>query len=442
MSSHVNRPLTFLDNVTGLPNRQKFSADYPASRVAGATLVMVTLADARHFNEILRAMGHEWSEEFICEGAARLICLLPADAVVYHVSVLSFTFLMTGDPVPLVERIIAAYKAPIFCQDVPVVSKAGIGVIGCADLSAADVLRAGLVAAQDSRFCPRGWAGYDHARDIAHRRAFIILTQFNTALAASDQLALHFQPKLEFATGRPVGAEALLRWRHPTLGQIPPSEFIPLAEATDHVNQVTEWVLEHALAQSAAWARDGLDLTMAINVSPHNLAQRGFTENFLRKLDRHRLSPANIELEFTEGALATNNETVIAELAKLRDHGVNIALDDFGTGFSNLSYLSRLPANIIKIDRSLIMPIAAEPRAATVVKAFIELAHHLNYRVVAEGIETADVYALLKSWYCNEAQGYFLSRPLTADAFARYLITNGTAPAIASPAQEGQVTVH
>jgi EAL domain-containing protein (putative c-di-GMP-specific phosphodiesterase class I)/GGDEF domain-containing protein len=442
LNLHVNPSLILLDTVTGLPNRKKFTADHPLLCRPGVTLIMVTLADARHFNEILRALGHEWSEEFICEGVARIQSLVPAGTTIYHVSVLSFTFLLEGNPVPVIERIIAAFKMPIFCQDVPVVSRVGIGVIGCGDLSPANLLRAGLVAAQDSRGSSSGWAAYDQSRDTAHRRAFIILTQFATALAATDQLALNFQPKLEFATGRPVGAEALLRWRHPTLGQISPAEFIPLAEATDHVHQVTDWVLEHALAQSASWARDGLDLTMAINVSPHNLSERGFTENFLRKLERHRVSPANIELEFTEGAVATNNETVIAELAKLRNHGVNVALDDFGTGFSNLSYLSRLPANIIKIDRSLITPIAAEPRAATVVKSFIELAHHLNYRVVAEGIETADVYALLKSWYCNEAQGYFLSRPLSAEAFARYLVTNGSsAPAIA-PATAGHEQVH
>jgi EAL domain-containing protein (putative c-di-GMP-specific phosphodiesterase class I)/GGDEF domain-containing protein len=429
-----------LDSISGLPNRQKFTADFSRLRAPDATLVMVTLADARHFNEILRALGHEWAEEFIREGAARVFGLLPPGAVLYHVSVLSFTFVLTGDLAPMIDRLIDAFKAPIFCQDVPVVSRAGIGIIACANFSAADALRAGLVAAQDSRGTAQGWAGYDPSRDTAHRRAFIILTQFAAACAASDQLALQFQPKLECASGRPVGAEALLRWRHPTLGAISPAEFIPLAEATDHVHQLTDWVLERALAQSAAWARDGLDLTMAVNVSPHNLAQTGFAETLLRKLDRHRVPAANIELEFTEGALASNNETVIAELARLRREGVNIALDDFGTGFSNLGYLSRLPANIIKIDRSLITPITAEPRAAAVVQSLITLAHHLDYRVVAEGIETADVYALLKSWHCNEAQGFYLSRPLTPDAFATFLATNGSiAPA---PARASHVKVH
>ncbi len=442
MSFQHHPPPIPLDSTSGLPNRQQFTADYPRLRGPGATLIMVTLADARHFNEILRALGHEWSEEFICEGASRIRRLLPSGTTLYHVSVLSFTFVLTGALAPMIDRLITSFKTPIFCQDVPVVSRAGIGVIACADFSAADALRAGLVAAQDSRGTTQGWAGYDPLRDTAHRRAFIILTQFTAACAAANQLALHFQPKLDCATGRPVGAEALLRWRHPSLGAISPAEFIPLAEATDHVHQLTEWVLEHALAQSAAWARDGLDLTMAVNVSPHNLAQAGFAEALLRKLDRHCVLPANIELEFTEGALASNNETVIAELARLRREGVNIALDDFGTGFSNLSYLSRLPANIIKIDRSLITPIAAEPRAATVVQSLIALAHHLDYRVVAEGIETADVYALLKSWHCNEAQGYFLSRPLTAEAFATFLATNGSTASLGAPATAPHMRVH
>jgi EAL domain-containing protein (putative c-di-GMP-specific phosphodiesterase class I) len=357
------------------------------------------------------------------------------------VSVLSFAFVLGSDPQPLIERIITAFMAPIYCQDVPVVTRLGIGVTSCADVTAADVLRAGLVAAQESRGLLRGWARYDRTCDSAHRRAFVILSQLSAAMMSRGQLALNFQPKMEFATGRPVGAEALLRWNHPILGQISPAEFIPLAEATDHVHRLTDWVTENALAQTAAWARDGLDLAMAINVSPHNLSQRGFAEMFMRKLDRHRIASANIELEFTEGALATSSETVIAELTALRAGGVNVALDDFGTGFSNLGYLSKLPANIIKIDRSLVMPIAAEPRAAAVVKSLIALAHHLDYRVVAEGIETADVYALLKSWSCNEAQGYYLSQPLTPEAFAQFLATWGSSSPPVIPALEG-MTIH
>ncbi len=441
MDFHLNQPVAQLDAVTGLPNRQKFSRDYPRLRAKGASLVMVTLADARHFNEILRALGHEWSEEFICEGAGRIRGDLPAGTDLYHVSILSFAFVLLGDVTRQVRKIRDAFRAPIFCQDVPVMPRLGIGVAVCEDLGALDLLRAGLVAAQDSRGLAEGFAYYDHSRDKAHRRSFLILSQLSAALSSGDQLTLQFQPKIEFASGRVTGAEALLRWNHPLMGQISPAEFIPLAETTDHVHRLTGWVIEAALAQTAIWARDGLDLTTAINVSPHNLSQPGFCDMFVRKLHQHQVHPASVELEFTEGVLATNNETVIAELRALRSHGVNVALDDFGTGFSNLGYISRLPANIIKIDRSLITPIAVDARAATVVQALIALAHRLDYRVVAEGIETAEVYTLLKTWLCNEAQGYFLSRPLTPAAFASFIATRGAGMAMPALAVE-HVTVH
>jgi EAL domain-containing protein (putative c-di-GMP-specific phosphodiesterase class I)/GGDEF domain-containing protein len=439
---HLNPPVTQLDAVTGLPNRQKFTRDYPLLWAAGASLVMVTLADARHFNEILRALGHEWSEEFICEGAARIRTGLPAGTILYHISILSFTFVFVGDVAAQVQRIQEAFRAPIFCQDVPVLPRLGVGVALCEQFGALDLLRAGLVAAQDSRALPEGFAFYDRSRDTAHRRSFLILSQLSAALSSGDQLTLHFQPKIEFSSGRVTGAEALLRWNHPALGQVSPAEFIPLAEATEHVHRLTAWVVEHALAQAAAWARDGLDLTMAINVSPHNLSQPGFCDMFVRKLRQHGVHPACVELEFTEGVLATNNEIVVAALRELRNHGVNVALDDFGTGFSNLGYISRLPANIIKIDRSLILPIVADTRAATVVQTLIALAHRLDYRVVAEGIETAEVYGLLKTWMCNEAQGFYLSRPLTAAAFAKFLATRGAVATMPALAVEGRVTIH
>ncbi len=416
--------------MTGLPNRQKFIQDFRAISNDYSHLVMITLADAKHFNEILRALGHDWSEEFICEGATRIAQIIPSGVALFHVSILSFAFIVSTPPEPLISKLIATFAEPIYCRDIPLVPRIGIGVVNCRELDSSDLLRAGLAAAQDSRAAPQGWAMYDRSSDSAHRQGFVILSQLSAALASGNQLSLNFQPKIEMATGRLAGAEALLRWTHPTLGVISPAEFIRLAEATDHVHRLTDWVLEHALAQAAKWDRQGLDLTMAINVSPHNLSQRGFCQNFMNRLRRHWVRPSCIELEFTEGVLATNNEIVISELRELRGHGVNIALDDFGTGFSNLGYISKLPANIIKIDRSLVLPIGTDRRAATVVQSLISLVHQLDYRVVAEGIETASIYNQLKSWHCNEAQGYFISRPLDAEGFANFIATRHAAPTL------------
>jgi EAL domain-containing protein (putative c-di-GMP-specific phosphodiesterase class I) len=236
-------------------------------------------------------------------------------------------------------------------------------------------------------------------------------------MEANDQLSLHFQPKYDMATGQPTSAEALIRWRHPTLGNISPVEFIPLAEATDYIHPLTSWVLDHAAQEAARWQAAGLDLKMAINVSPINLSRRGFAGNVAKVFAAHRVDPAKFEFEFTEGAMAVNNPAVLAELAELRAAGCQIALDDFGTGFSNFSYITHLPADIIKIDQSFIRRIGVDERSALVVRAIINLAHRLSFSVVAEGIETADTYQLLADWRCDEGQGYFMSRPLDAASF-------------------------
>jgi len=426
---HLSQPTVQLDPITSLPNRQKFVRDYLGFVAENGSLIMVTLADAKHFNDILRALGHEWSDEFICEGVARIRAAIPTSTTLYHVSVLSFAFLHHGPIAKIATALQEKFTAPIFCQDIPVLPRLGIGAIRCAGLNVSEALRAGLVAAQESRANPQGWAVYDPSKDSANRRGFVILSQLSSALASGDQLNLVYQPKLDFASGRLSGAEALLRWNHPSLGAISPAEFIPLSETTDHVHRLTSWVLSAALTQSAAWRAGGLKLPISINVSPLNLSQRGFAAQFIDLLTQTGVAPQDVELEFTEGVLATNNATVVSELAELRAHNIDIALDDFGTGFSNLGYLSRLPANILKIDRSLVLPIATDRRSAVVVQSLIALAHQLDYRVVAEGIETPAIYAALKNWNCDEAQGYFISRPLPPADFADFAARETSAAA-------------
>jgi EAL domain-containing protein (putative c-di-GMP-specific phosphodiesterase class I)/GGDEF domain-containing protein len=419
-------PFARLDPITYLPNRHQFTEDYGASQPRGRVLVMITLADAAHFNEVLRALGHEYSEDFIRAGAARLRAIVPAEVTIYHVSILSLTFMCFEHPELLVSRILERFTQPLVCGGIPIGTRVGIGLCDCESRGATDVLRSALVAAQDGRNNETGWARYDTGSDNAQQRGFLLLSDLAAALRANDQLNLRFQPKFDMASGRPTGAEALVRWTHPTLGAISPGEFIPLAEATAHIHTLTNWVLERAVAQAAAWAAGGLALTMAVNVSPHNLARRGFARYVAEVLRRHQVEPAAVELEFTEGALASNNLVVLGELRALRAQGIHVALDDFGTGFSNLSYITRLPADIIKIDQSFIRQIRDDERSALLVRTLIELAHRLDYRVVAEGIEDAETYEMLSGWGCDEGQGYFMSKPVEAGVLAALL---GGAPA-------------
>jgi len=401
------------DPVTQLPNRQQFVADYATPRAPQAQAVMVTLADAGHFNALLRALGHEYSEDFIRAGAARIRALVPQTIEIYHVSVLSLVFICPSDPMPLVDELLADATKPLACAGIPIITRLGVGIAGCDDPNPATTLRNALAAAQDSRHASLGWARYNSTTDNAHRRSFLLLSDLPAAISAPDQLSLVYQPKYDLATGRPGSAEALLRWYHPLLGPVPPAEFVPLAETTGLIGSLTQWVVHAACAQAAGWYAQGLRLNVAMNVSPQNLSQPGFADDFADVLARYQLDAQTIELEFTEGALASNDTAVRAQLARLRHSGAHVALDDFGTGFSNFSYITHLPADIIKIDRSFIRVIDTDPRSAELVRTLIQLAHRLDYRVVAEGVENAAAYRLLAAWGCDEAQGYYLSKPLT-----------------------------
>jgi EAL domain-containing protein (putative c-di-GMP-specific phosphodiesterase class I)/GGDEF domain-containing protein len=417
METGKKLPFARLDPVTYLPNRQQFVADYEELPAGQGDVIMITLTDANHYNGILRALGHDYADDFIRAGAARIRSCVPPQIPLYHVSVISFCFICPDNPERQIAELTAGFASPLLSGGIPIASRIGIGLTARYGLTAADVLRTSLAAAQDSRTSATGWARYNSQADTAHRRGFLMLSQLAAALEATNQLSLNFQPKFDLATGEPTSAEALLRWDHPVLGQVSPAEFIPLAETTAFIHALTDWVLNHAAAEAARWRESGLRLKMAINVSPHNLSRRGFSARVAEVLHNNQVDPATFEFEFTEGALATNNPVALAELGDLRSQGSQIALDDFGTGFSNLSYITHLPADIIKIDQSFIRRIGIDERSALVVRAIIRLAHRLDYSVVAEGIETPDIYRLLKTWQCDEGQGFYMSRPLDATAF-------------------------
>ena len=416
------------DHVTRLPNRLQFLDDFKRLRGRtgkGRTLVLVTLADARHYNEILRALGHAFSEDFVRAGLTRLRELLPVDFAIYHVSVLSFAFVIehdAGTGVPqLATEIAAAFAGDIAVDDIPIRSKVGVGLmpLSGAGLEPAEVLRASLVAAQDSRRSDEGVAFYNNRTDAAHRRAFRILADLPDALAAPDQLSLVFQPRVDLKSGACRGAEALLRWKHPELGAIPPAEFIPLAEQTALIHPLTDWVLHHALGATRDLLDRGHDLAVSINASPLNLSEPGFDDKLLWMCDGQGLSPHNVEIEFTEGTLAANPDRAARQLQRLRTAGFEIAIDDFGSGFSNLSYLQRFPADVLKIDQSFIRPLT--PANDFIVRQILAMAAGLNLRVCAEGIETAEAYGMLKAMGCGEGQGYFIARPMPEDQLVGWL---------------------
>jgi EAL domain-containing protein (putative c-di-GMP-specific phosphodiesterase class I)/GGDEF domain-containing protein len=417
-------PYAYMDPITYLPNRQNFIDVFASGGFSDCTLIMVTLAEATHYTHIQRALGHEYGDNFVRAGAARIRAVLPSDIQLFHTSMLGFAAMVPGDATAMAVRLIAALDAPLDCGGIPISTRVGVGLAPCRDAYGSDLLRAALAAAQDSRASGPGYAYYDSRSDEKNRRGFLLVTQLAEALRAANQLSLDFQPKYKIANRRAIGVEALLRWNHPHLGPISPAEFIPLVEATALINPLTDWVLDNALGQLAEWHERNYYFTVAINVSPENMIRTDFAAKMARVIDRHRVDPSFIEIEFSEHPVMSHSTAIGKELQNVRELGVHVSLDDFGTGFYNMNYLTNRSVDIVKINRAMLASIETNDRTAMLVRTMITMAHRLGYRVLADGIENASTYQLLKEWACDEGQGYFLSRVMTKAEFTAWMPLN------------------
>jgi EAL domain-containing protein (putative c-di-GMP-specific phosphodiesterase class I) len=238
--------------------------------------------------------------------------------------------------------------------------------------------------------------------------------------AIEHDLVLHFQPKVELATGRLAGAEALVRWDHPTRGLLRPDAFVPLAENLGLIRPLTHRAVAAAVAQVAAWRADGLDLTVAVNISAQDLLDHALIAEVDAVLAEHGLGGEVLELEITESTLMGDPRRADGVLQTLRARGVRVAIDDFGTGYSSLAYLRRLPIHAVKIDKSFVLELAAHEHDVAIVTAIVQLARNLGLRTVAEGVEDAVAYARLRRMGCDLAQGYLLSPPMRASEFSAW----------------------
>jgi EAL domain-containing protein (putative c-di-GMP-specific phosphodiesterase class I) len=238
------------------------------------------------------------------------------------------------------------------------------------------------------------------------------------------EFTLQYQPKINFRTGAITGAEALIRWTHPTRGSVPPAQFIPIAEDCGLILPIGTWVLREACAQARMWIDAGLPMaTMAVNVSAMEFRDSNYLERLFAILRETGLDPSALELELTESVLMKQADSAATILQALRKRGVQVAVDDFGTGYSSLSYLGKFPIDALKIDQSFVGRISKAREDATIVSAVISMARSLNLRVVAEGVETLEQLTFLQAHECDEAQGYYFSRPVLPQEFAALLGT-------------------
>jgi EAL domain-containing protein (putative c-di-GMP-specific phosphodiesterase class I) len=236
----------------------------------------------------------------------------------------------------------------------------------------------------------------------------------------SDQLMLYYQPKVDMASGELCGAEALIRWQHPERGFMPPDSFIPIAEQSGFIVPLSAWVLNAAIRECAGWHRRGIRIPVAVNISARNLQDPNITDVVLNTLEQHALDYRALIIEVTETAVMSNPELVLEIVSALENKGVRVSIDDFGTGYSSLANLKKLPVTEIKIDRSFVMDMKEDNNDAVIVRSTIDLAHNMSLKVTAEGVENQETWDLLRSHGCDQAQGYFISRPIPAADFLEW----------------------
>ena len=324
--------------------------------------------------------------------------------------------------VEIAQRLRAALEQPITLDEHTIDVSAGIGVAGFpAHAPNADALlgRAEL-AMYAAKTRQAGVVVYDPALDSTSQASLSLLGELRTAID-EDQLRLYLQPKLSLFSGAVTGAEALVRWQHPTRGLLPPSLFITFAEQTGFIREITTWMVEKSAMRCAGLRERGLDLKVAVNLSTKDLMDLRLAEKIEQSLARSSLDAGSLCLEITESAIMDDPQRALGTLKRLDAMGITLSIDDFGTGYSSLAHLKSLPLHQLKIDQSFVMAMEQSRADLKIVRSTVDLAHNLGYSVVAEGVETAQTWAILRVLKCDEAQGYFMAKPMPETDFGGWL---------------------
>jgi diguanylate cyclase (GGDEF)-like protein len=411
------------DPLTGLANRTRMRTTLGRLLGEGTAPVSVLYLDLDDFKDVNDTRGHAAGDQLLVVVAERLEACVRADDEVARLGGDEFAVVVDGDveeAVAIGERVLARLAQPVLVGGRPLAVHVSIGV---ADTGTAGDRRPGTLLRNADLAMYRAKALGKHrlvryAPGMAEAAEVEATLLQDLAVAVeAGQLEVHYQPTVDLADGRTTGYEALVRWHHPTLGLLPPAEFVPQAEESGHVVGIGRWVLEQAVRQAARWsAESGRALGMAVNLSPRQLADDDVVALVSRVLAESGLPAGQLVLEMTENVLLRDVDLVVGRLQELRALGVRIAIDDFGTGYSSLSYLRRLPADVLKIDRSFVAELGTGGPSTTLVASMIELARSLGLEVVAEGVETAQQRAVLDDLACSSAQGFLFGRPQPAPA--------------------------
>ena len=430
--------LAYWDSLTGLPNRTQFrdavreavaqaqALNASGNSVNSVAVIMLDLDRFKHVNDVL---GYRFGDLLLSAVAQRLSQhSVRGDDLVARLGGDEFAVLLrrgNGELAAAVaQRIEQSFSEPLLLEEHKVDMDAGIGM-ACWPAHASDadtLLSRAEVAMYAAKRKGDGALMYDPSIDAGSAQTLSLLTELRQAVLQSE-LRLYLQPKLSLDSGVVVGAEALVRWQHPTRGLVPPVQFIPFAEQTGFIRQMTIWIFEEAARQWQMLHDDGLRLVLSVNLSTRDLLDPELPKKFEALLIKHRVPAEAFCLEITESAIMDDPQRALGTLNGLSALGFKLSIDDFGTGYSSLAYLKKLPVDELKIDQSFVRNMETDSDDAKIVKSTIDLAHNLGLCVVAEGVENAQVWDMLRELDCDQAQGFHMGKPMPADQFAAWSVS-------------------
>jgi diguanylate cyclase (GGDEF)-like protein/PAS domain S-box-containing protein len=418
------------DALTELPNRlllqdRMHQALLTAQREHHQLALLIT--DLDRFKEINDTLGHHYGDLVLQEVSARMRTALRGSDTIARLGGDEFAVLLpyiesTDDAVMTARKLVATMEKPIVLEDhsFHVGISVGIALYPDHGNDGSTMMRHADVAMYVAKRSTSGYALYDHLEDQHSVSRLAMVGELRHAIE-HKQLVLFYQPKINLKEGQITGVEALVRWNHPQRGLLSPDEFIPLAEHTGLIRPLTFFVLDEALHQASVWKKNGLNLKMAVNLSAHHLQDEQLTNKVESAMRQWDVPPELLEFEITESAIMANPLRAMNTLTQLSTMGIGLSIDDFGTGYSSLIYLKQLPVDEIKIDKSFVIDMMENNEDLVIVRSTIDLAHNMGRQVVAEGVESEEVLKLLIELGCDMAQGYYISRPITANIITQWL---------------------
>ncbi len=420
---------TLHDSLTGLANRtllfERLSNSITQSKRYKDNITLIIM-DLDRFKEVNDTLGHHIGDQLLIAVSTRLLYLLRDSDTIARLGGDEFALLLAhsgeNEARSVSRKILKAFEEPfdVYEHQLFVGASLGISVYPKHGMDAETLIKCADVAMYVAKRNRLGFTFYEATNDSFDDRYLTLANDIRIALN-NGNFDVNYQLKYNIHDNEPVGVEALLRWNHPELGFIPPDKIIPLAEQLGIINRLTLWVIEQAIQQCAKWRSQGIYMSVAVNISVYDLQFAGIVERIAGLLEVHDVPPSYLVVEISESAMLIDPTHAIDILNKLDKMGIRIAIDDFGTGFSSLGYLKKLPVDELKIDKSFVMDMIENENDAVIVRSTIDLAHNLGLEVVAEGVQSPEIFEMLQILNCDMAQGYYMSKPVSADSLLAIL---------------------